>query len=105
MSASDLVEIEVKKHYDESDCIGCSPPPRLVRQKAVVGEELEPVLECSEEFASQSQESLDASSSPQLSEDEDEEMAMAVDPDEMYEISNPKDIKAVKKIFEQGIVP
>lgn len=78
MSASDLVEIESKKHYDGSDCIGCSPPPRLRRQAAVVD------LEASSEdwSASQSQESQDASNSPLPIIPEDEEEAMEDDPED-----------------------
>ena len=72
MSASDLVEIVTKKHSDGSDCIGCSPPPRLRRQVAAVD------LVASDEdwSASQSQESQDASDSflPSIPEDEEEAM-------------------------------
>lgn len=67
------------KHSDGSDCIGCSPPPRLRRQAAVV--DLYPSSDDS--VASQSQESLDASDSFLPSIPEDEEEAMEDDPDEI----------------------
>lgn len=68
----DKKDLESFRHSDGSDCIGCSPPPRLQRQAAVVD------LEASSEdwSASQSQESQDASDSflPSIPEDEEEAM-------------------------------
>lgn len=73
----DKKDLESFRHSDGSDCIGCSPPPRLRRQAAVVD------LEASSEdwSASQSQESQDASDSLLPSIPEDEEEAMVDDPD------------------------
>jgi len=71
--------VHLLKHSDGSDCIGCSPPPRLRRQAAVV--DLYPSSDDS--VASQSQESLDASDSFLPSIPEDEEEAMEDDPDRM----------------------
>jgi len=65
------------KHSDGSDCIGCSPPPRLRRQGAAV----DLVASSEDSSASQSQESLDASDSFLPSIPEDEEEAMVDDPD------------------------
>jgi len=65
------------KHCDGSDCIGCSPPPRLKRQHAVVEQDGVHLVASSEDSsASQSQESLDASDSflPSIPEDEEEAM-------------------------------
>jgi len=72
------------KHSDGSDCIGCSPPPRLRRQAAVVDSQGEHLVASSEDWsASQSQESPDASDSFLPSIPEDEEMATVVDPKEV----------------------
>jgi len=77
--------VHLLKHSDGSDCIGCSPPPRLKKQWAVVGQDAVHLVASSEDSsASQSQESPDASDSFQPSIPEDEEEAMEDSPkDEM----------------------
>jgi len=65
------------RHFDGSDCIGCDRPPK----RRLPVQESQPVdLDCSEELASQSQESPDASDSFLPSIPEDEDMAMEDDP-------------------------
>jgi len=119
MSKAINIDAELKKHSDGSDCIGCDRRPLPV-------EESQPIdLDCSEEFASQSPISPDASDSPQLSEDEDVDMAMEDDPEdyngpeddpqyeawkrheEMYpdikwkRVDNPEDIEKVKGNYDE----
>jgi len=92
------------RHFDGSDCIGCDRRPLPV-------EESQPIdLDYSEEFASQSEESPDASDSPPHSEDEDEEMAMEDVPEDEILWRKIKDADrhiAHKEAIEaaKGIVP
>ena len=92
------------KHSDGSDCIGCSPPPRLHRQVDCIGPpprlrrqaavvDLEASSEDLEDSAFQSQGSLDASDSLLPSIPEDEEEAMANDPDKMSLYENALRVK------------
>jgi len=88
------------KHSDGSDCIGCSPPPRLKKQWAVVGQDAVHLVASSEDSsASQSQESLDASDSFLPSIPEDEEEAMEDDPDNM---SMYKHALRVKEMMDEA---
>jgi len=89
------------KHSDGSDCIGCSPPPRLKKQWAVVGQDAVHLVASSEDSsASQSQESLDASDSFLPSIPEDEEEAMEDDPDRMSLHANAL---RVKEMMEEAM--
>jgi len=88
--------VHLLKHSDGSDCIGCSPPPRLRRQGAAV----DLVASSEDSSASQSQESLDASDSFLPSIPEDEEEAMEDDPDEM---SLHENALRVKEMIEEAM--
>jgi len=107
MSKMINIDAELKKHSDGSDCIGCDRRPLPV-------EESQPIdLDCSEEFASQSQESPDASNSPQLSEDADVDIPMEDDPhyenfkrwEELQDVkwkrvNKPEDIERMKGNYD-----
>jgi len=103
MSKMINIDAELKKHSDGSDCIGCDRRPLPVQESQPID------LDCSEEFASQSPISPDASDSPQLSEDEDEEEAMEDVPEneKLWKKIAKHDphYEAFKKQSELGIVP